>query len=273
MTNAHGESQVLEVEQRGHGLWLWLNRPAVLNSCIPEMLDAFDAAMAKALQDESIFCIVIAARGRAFCAGTDLNWVMSTLGDQAPGTGLRTAKQKLLSRFASTFNAIEAFPKPVIAAVQGIAVAGGLELVLCCDYVIAAQSARFGDGHTNYGLVPGAGGTIRLPRRVGQAKAKRMMFTGDILSAGELAHTDLIEAVVPDESLVSYVEAEVEKIAAKSPLILRVDKQLVNDGIQVSLDVALRMEKKECELVEQSFDEREGVAAFLEKRMPQFRGM
>ncbi len=262
---------VIELERRGSALWLWLNRPHVLNAFIAPMLDAMDDALAVALEDQAIRCIVIAARGRAFCAGTDLNWVQGTLA-KSTRPGLSTTKQGLIRRFAQTFNALEAFPKPVIAAVQGVAVAGGLELVLCCDYVIAARSARFGDGHTNYGLVPGAGGSIRLPRRVGQAKAKRMMFTGDILTPDELLQTDLVEVVVDDDALVETVDAHVAQIAKRSPLIARVDKQLVNDGLQVPLDVALRMERKECELVEQSFDESEGVAAFLAKRAPQFRG-
>lgn len=264
---------VVQSERRDGALWLWLNRPGVLNALSPEVLDALDRGMDAAAGDDDVRCVVIAARGRAFCAGADLQHVKGLLGDGAePGPGLRGSQQELLHRVARTFNAIEQFPKPVLAAVQGIAVAGGLELALCCDIVVAAESASFGDGHGNFGLVPGGGGSIRLPRRVGPSMAKRLLFTGDRLPARDFLGTDLVSEVTADDALVASVDALAARIAARSPLVQRLTKRLVDDGVQVPLDVALRMEIHECELHEQSHDIQEGVAAFVEKRTPRFTG-
>lgn len=262
---------VIQIERRGPALWLWLNRPEVLNALNPEMLDALDAALAEAGTDETVRGVVVAARGRAFCAGSDLRLVQSLNTDEGPA-GLNSRQQAFLHRVGRTFNALESFPKPVVAAVQGLAVAGGLELVLCCDLVVAAESSSFGDGHANYGLVPGAGGAIRLPRRVGTSLAKRMLFTGEIIAARDLVETDLLTAVVADDALESFVDDLMRRIGEKSPLSIRLTKRLVNDAVQAPLDVALRMEIDACELNAQSHDMREGLDAFLHKREPKFLG-
>lgn len=264
---------VVQFERRDHALWIWLNRPAVLNALSHAVLDRLEKALAQAREDDDIRCLVIAARGRAFCAGSDLSLIQALNTTPAEGdAGLRTDQQDFIRRVGSVFNAIEALPMPVIAAVQGLAVAGGLELALCCDLVVAAESATFGDGHANYGLVPGAGGSIRLPRRVGSSLAKRMLFTGDQLTAGELEYTDLITQVVADADLVTAVDALVARMAQKSPLSIRLGKRLIHDGVQVPLDVALRMEVDACELNAQSHDLREGLDAFVNKREPRFLG-
>jgi enoyl-CoA hydratase/carnithine racemase len=126
--------------------------------------------------------VVIAGEGRAFCAGADLTQVLDRTADDAePG-----AENEFLRQVGVVFDRLEAFSKPVIAAVHGLAVAGGLELVLCCDLVVATRSAAFGDAHANYGLLPAGGGSVRLPRRVGPGRAKQLMFTGVTLPAGQL---------------------------------------------------------------------------------------
>jgi len=266
-------TELVVAESRGAGRWLWLNRPDVLNALSPALLDALDHELADAERDDAVRCVVIAARGRAFCAGADLNHVHGLLRrSNGHGPGLRAEQQELLHRVARTFTTIEQFSKPVVAAVQGIAVAGGLELALCCDIVVAAESASFGDGHGNFGLVPGGGGSVRLPRRVGPSMAKRLLFTGDRLPARAFLDTDLVSEVTSDDDLAVRVDTLVERIASRSPLVQRLTKRLVNDGAQVPLDVALRMEIHECELHEQSFDLYEGVSAFAEKRTPRFVG-
>jgi len=274
-TSRGGETAVLETERRGAAQWLWLNRPEVLNALSPALLDELDRGLEAAAGDDGVRCVVIAARGRAFCAGADLQHVSGLLAGRngsEPAPGLRGDQQELLHRVARTFNAIEQFPKPVLGAVQGIAVAGGLELALCCDIVVATESASFGDGHGNFGLVPGGGGSIRLPRRVGHSMAKRLLFTGDRLPARDFLGTDLVSEVTADDALVESVDALAQRIADRSPLVQRLTKRLVNDGVQVPLDVALRMEMHECELHEQSADIQEGVSAFVEKRTPRFVG-
>lgn len=271
MTQREPETEVVRKERRGSALWLTLNRPHVLNAISPQVLEELESGLDQAEADDEVYCVVIAAEGRVFCAGADLKHVDSLVNGE-PADGVSEDQQGFLRIVAPTFNRIEAFPKPVIAAVHALAVAGGLEIVLCCDLVVAAESARFGDAHGNYGLVAGGGGTVRLPRRIGPARAKQLLFTGENYPASHFADTDLVNAVVPDDQLVSEVDRLVASIAEKSPLALRLNKELVNDGMQAPLDVALRMEWQACALHEQSHDLREGVAAFNAKRKPKFIG-
>lgn len=266
------EEPVVLQERRGDALWLHLNRPQVLNALSPEVLQELEKGLDVAEGTAEIRCVVVAAKGRVFCAGADLAHVNSLVRGNGDHPGVSDRQQGFLALVATTFNRIEAFPKPVIAAVHALAVAGGLELIMCCDLVVAGTSARFGDAHANYGLVAGGGGTIRLARRIGPARAKHLLFTGENFPAEYFAGTDLVTSIVPDEELVGEVDRLVDSIAAKSPLSLRLSKELVNDGLQVPLDVALRMERQACALHEQSYDLREGVAAFNAKRKPKFIG-
>ncbi len=147
-----------------------------------------------------------------------------------------------------------------------------LELVLCCDLVIAAESARLGDGHANYGLLPGAGASARLPRRVGLARAKHLFFTGDLLPAAELMAAGLVNSVVPDAELGAAVQRLAEKVAAKSPIGLRRMKELANAATEATQDEALRRELAVNEGYARTFDRNEGLAAFNERRPPVFQG-
>src|SRR5262249_8166886 len=141
-----------------------------------------------------------------------------------------------------TMGRLERLPLPTIAAVNGLALAGGLELVLCCDLAIAAEEAKIGDAHANFGLLPGGGATVRLPRPVGPALAKQLMFTGASLEAEELRQSGLLNDVVPAERLVAAVDELVAAIAAKSPLGLRRMKELVGDALEQPVEVGLRAE-------------------------------
>ena len=204
------------------------------------------------------------APGRAFCAGADLKYVKTQAGES--GTS------GFLDSVLSTMNRIDRFPKPVIAALNGITLAGGLELVLCCDLVLAARSAKIGDAHANYGLIPGGGGSVRLPRVIGPTRAKYLLFTGDFVDAADLVEAGLVNQVVDDDQLESVAQAVADKIATKSPLGLRRMKTLVDDGLQQPLDTALRLELLASEVHSHSADLHEGLAAFNEKRTPRFTG-
>src|SRR5262249_34836455 len=161
----------------------------------PELLDALDAGLDAAEADDGVRVVVLAAAGRAFCAGADLKFVRGLLDD--PDTaGQRQAA--VLERVGATLNRVEAVAKPVVAAVAGLTLAGGLELVLCADVVVATPDAAFGDAHANYGLLPGGGATVRLPGRVGPSLARLMMFTGEPVPAADLAHTDLVTVLAHD---------------------------------------------------------------------------
>jgi enoyl-CoA hydratase/carnithine racemase len=257
----------LLIESRGSAAWLRLNRPAAMNALSPALLDALDLAIEQAAANPSIRALVLSGNGRAFCAGADLSSVLDALAGDDP-----TALLAFIAHASATLARLEALPIPVIAAVNGLALAGGLELVLCCDLVVAAESARFGDAHANYGLLPGAGGSVRLPRKIGATRAKRLLFTGETATADAMREAGLVSEVVPDAELDAAVAKLVDAIAEKSPLSLRGMKQLVRDGLEQSSDTALRLEQLALANHVHSRDLREGLTAFREKRKPRFEG-
>ena len=161
---------------------------------------------------------------------------------------------------------------PVIAAVNGFAVAGGLELILCCDLVIASDKAKIGDGHANFGIIPGGGSAIRLPRKIPVALAKRLLLTGNLLPAEVLKDYGLVNEVVPADQLMTEVDKLLAEITKNSPLGLGWIKKLVNDGLEQPIDTALRSETNAFESYVHSDDIREGLDAFEEKRAPKFTG-
>lgn len=167
-------------------------------------------------------------------------------------------------------NLVEGFDRPVIAAVNGFALGGGCELALAADFRVAAESARFGQPEAGLGVIPGAGGTQRLPRLVGKGQAKQMMMTGELISAGEALRIGLVERVVPDGELQAHVIALARKIATKGPAAIRLIKRATNEGVELPLDEALQLEMKLFGEACSSVDKDEGVNAFLEKRQPAF---
>lgn len=255
----------LLVQQRGAARWLTLNRPAALNTLGPTLLDAILAALADAAEDSSVAAVVITGAGRAFCAGADLEHVQAKIADGG--------QMSFLAGVNAVFNTLEAFPKPTIAAVNGITAAGGLELLLCCDFAVAASSARIGDAHANYGLLPGGGASIRLPRRVNLTVAKYLLYTGKLLPAEDLTGSGLLLDVVADHKLGDTVEALVADLSEKSPLAFARVKQLVQYGLKVTTEVGLEIERVTSELHLHSRDVQEGVDAFTSKRPPRFQGV
>lgn len=262
--NIQSEPSAL-VDVRDGAVWITLNRPAALNSITPDIVTAMDAALDRAEGDD-IKAVVLTGRGRAFCAGADLKFVRGVTGDD------EGAFKAFLESVFRLMDRIEKFPRPVIAAINGTTVAGGLELVLCCDLVIAARSARIGDGHINFGLLPGGGGSVRLPRKIGSTRAKLLLFTGDSASADDLAAAGLVNEVVDDGDLLPAVERLVAKLSNKSPLALSRIKSLVDDGLEQPTATALRLELLATEVHAHSHDLKEGLAAFQEKRKPNFIG-
>lgn len=258
---------LVKFEQRGAVAWITLHRPEAMNSLTPQLGQELGHALTRAEADESMRALVITGANPAFCAGADLKFV---------GAGSESSFNNALGRFLDdlsvVLNRIEASPLPTIAAVNGLALAGGLELVLCCDLVIAAESARIGDAHANYGLLPGGGGSVRLPRKIGPTRAKYLLYTGEFLPAADLVDCGLVNQVVPDDALGSTVQTLAEKIAAKSPLSIARVKQLVADGAQQPVHSALRQEINTLMVHSHSHDMREGLAAFNEKREPVFTG-
>ena len=260
-------ASVLLQEERGEALWLTLNRPDDMNAVTPDLVREVTTAMEAATGRGKHRAVVITGAGRAFCAGADLKFFREVI--DRPETG---EARQFVEGFIEMTLAIERFPGPVIAAVNGLALAGGLEIVLSCDLVIAARSAKLGDAHANFGLVPGGGSSIRLPRKIGATAALYLLYTGAFVPAEELVACGLVNRVVPDDQLESEVGALVETLAAKSPLSLARMKTLVHDGLAQPLETALRLETSIFDIHSRSKDIQEGLTAFGEKRKPVYRG-
>jgi len=258
--------EAIRFEIRADAAWITLNLPGDMNSLTVKMLGEIDSALDDAAGNETVTAVVFAGEGKAFCTGANLKEILSSLRDTTPGT------KDFLERIGEVFNRIRAFPKPVIAAVNGYALAGGLELVMSCDLVIAAESAKMGDAHANFGILPGAGGAAVLPRKVGITRAKYLMFTGDSVPAAEMEKYGLVNKVVPDDQLVACVDKLVAKLTSKSPLVLRKMKELANGALDQSEQSALHQELLYLRHHNRSYDLAEGLAAFNEKRAPQFKG-
>ncbi len=254
-------------ERRGPVAWLTLNRPDALNALTIPLAHALDAALSQAEGDAEVRAIALTGAGRAFCAGADLKAIRGLLAEDVERFG-REFVQPLLA----VLYRMETSRLPVIAAVNGIAAAGGLETILACDLVIAAASARIGDAHANYGLIPGGAGSIRLPRKIGPTRAKALLFTGRFVTAEELREMGLVNEVVADDDLIGHVQALGEEIAGKSPLSIAAMKRLVRDGMEQSLDTAINLEYTMLMSHFRSEDVVEGLDAFQAKRQPNFTG-
>ena len=254
-------SDSVSTRVEGPGLWLTITREVALNALTLEVIDRFHAGLDLAAATPDIRAVVITGSGRAFCSGVDL-----TVIEQLPdGNEVRRVLGVLLDR-------IDGFGKPVIAAVNGLTTGGGLELMLACDLAFAATSARIGDGHANYGLLPGGGATVRLPRLVGRARALEMFYSGRLYPAADCAGWGLVNRAVPDERLAGEVGDFVDSLATKSPLGLARMKQLVNDTGEQPKTTGLAAELLVSALHEHSEDMAEGIAAFNQKRRPDFTG-
>ena len=247
--------------------WIKLNRPETLNSINGEMIEELNQALDEIQSDRSVRLVVLTGVGKAFCSGADLKAAR-----ERAQRGELDATAIFLESLRKLMERLSQLPVPILAAVNGTTAGGGLELLLCCDLAIAARSARIGDAHANFGLLPGGGGSARLPRRIGVQRAKYMMYTGELLDAGTARDWGLVIETVDDELLQQRVEQIASRIGSKSPLGLRRMKQLVDDGMEQSLASALHGELTMCALHAHSYDRSEGLSAFNEKRKPTFEG-
>ncbi len=251
---AHRQEQTLR---------LMLNRAHAMNALSFELVDALLEQLHAAASDDSIRVLVITGSGKAFCAGADLK----NLNEQRqPG------EPDILDRVVELLDTLRTFPKPVIAAVNGLALAGGMELMMCCDLIYAGESARIGDAHCNYGIVPGGGGAAIMPRLLPLPIAKYLLFTGEFLPASALLQYGLLNDVVPDTQLLDTVASVAAVISRKSPIGLQRAKRVANEALDKTAADALRDERLASRDQFRSWDFREGITAFIEKRTPEFRG-
>ena len=257
------------VEKR-HGIAkVTLNRPQVLNALNQDTVSEMEAAINDIEQDKDVKVLVITGAGRAFCAGADLKFVEQFQTGARPDILGQDRFSQSLNRL---FNTIENLSKPSIAAINGICLAGGLELAMACDLALAVEDARLGDQHATFGLTPGSGGSVRLPRFIGIRKAKELLLTGSNISGSEAESLRLVNRAVPPNKLEEAVAEIAENLTERSPLASKEIKSLVNQGMQVDIYTALQLERGAYLRHLTSEDTQEGQRAFKEKRKPIFKG-
>ncbi len=241
-----------------------INRPKSLNALNPATLEELGEAVRRVRQDDALRILVLTGAGdKAFVAGADISEFPKMNPLQA-----RLFAQK----GQDVFFGLEDLPKPVIACVNGFALGGGLELAMSCDFIYASEKAKFGQPEINLGILPGFGGTQRLARLVGRAKAKELCMTGEMIDAATALQLGLVAKVFPAETLLEETLKVAKAMAAKSALALRAIKAVVDRGVDADLKTGCTLEVEAFGLCFASEDAREGALAFLEKRKPQFKG-
>mgnify|MGYP001026925857 FL=1 len=241
-----------------------LNRPEALNAFSKEVIDEVLQALEDVRNDENVRVVILTGAGeRAFSAGADIKAMK----------GMNVLKARELSLMGERLcYALENLEKPAIAAINGFALGGGLEVAMACDIRIAIENARMGQTEINIGLIPGWGGTQRLTRLIGKTKAKELVFTGKMIDAKTAEQLGLLNMVVPAEKFRETVRHFAAELASKAPVAVKVAKALINKGVDASLDAALALEREGIGVVGSTEDLQEGVSAFMEKRKPMFKG-
>ena len=257
------EEQLILVERQPEDrtALLRLNRPKQLNALNGAVMDALCSELEALDRDDTVRSIVVTGNERAFAAGADI-------GEMANATPV----EMLLTNRIGQWDRIRRITKPVIAAVNGWALGGGCELAMTLDLIVAGEGAKFGQPEITIGVIPGAGGTQRLTRAIGKSKAMAMILTGESITAREAESAGLVAMITQDELCVEDALALAAKIAEKSPIALRLAKEAVNAAHEMSLTDALAHERRLFYLLFASDDQKEGMAAFLEKRTPDFTG-
>jgi enoyl-CoA hydratase len=238
-----------------------LNRPEALNALNDEVMGLLVDALVELDDDEAIRCIVLGGSEKAFAAGADI-------GQMAEASAMDMYEARRIDRW----DAIRRIRTPLVAAVSGFCLGGGNELAMACDLIVASETARFGQPETGLGIIPGAGGTQRLTRAIGKAKAMDVILSGRFLTADEAERAGLVARVVAKEAWLEEAKAVARAIAAKGPIAQRLAKESVSRAFESTLETGLDYERKALYLAFASDDAREGLTAFTEKRKPEFRG-
>jgi enoyl-CoA hydratase len=248
------------VETRGAVGLITLNRPNALNALNAALISELSQAINGFEADDKIGCIVLTGSEKAFAAGADIKEMQS-----------KTYMSAYKEDFIGSWECVARARKPVIAAVAGYALGGGCEMAMSCDFIIAADTARFGQPEINLGVMPGAGGTQRLARFVGKAKAMDMCLTGRMMDADEANKCGLVSRVVPADKLLEEALKVADVIAGKSTVIAMMTKESVNRAFETTLAEGIRFERRVFHAMFSTEDQKEGMTAFVEKRKPNFK--
>ena len=251
---------ILTSVQDGYAL-LQFNRPEVLNALNIRMMEELVEGLEAYDRDPGVGAMILTGNEKAFAAGADIREMAGA-----------TAVEMLLRDQFARWDRIRKIKKPIIAAVSGFALGGGCELAMTCDMIIASETARFGQPEINIGVIPGAGGTQRLTRAVGKAKAMEMILTGRTITAEEALRWGLVNSVVPVETYLTEARTLAREIAAKPPVAVRLGKESVLKAFDTTIEGGLEFERKSFYLLFASEDQKEGMKAFVEKRRPQWIG-
>ncbi|MBO8169541.1 MAG: enoyl-CoA hydratase/isomerase family protein [Thermoanaerobacteraceae bacterium] len=258
------ELATIKVEQRDHGALVTFNRPHALNALNTQMARDLIQVLNELETNIDIWSVILTGAGeKAFCVGADLK-------ERKNMDQLQMRQQREL--FVKAFTATKQFPKPIIAAVNGYALGGGFEFALCCDMIIAAENAVLGLPEVGLGIIPGGGGTQNLPRWIGSARAKELIFTGRKISAAEAERLGAVSRVVPQEQLLDAAWALVEEINKNAPVAVQQAKKAIDVGLEIGLPAGLILEAETYKVCLTTEDRQEGLRAFNEKRKPVYKG-
>jgi enoyl-CoA hydratase len=262
------ETEPIQYEVDGHVATIWLNRPHIRNAVNWELLNQMAERVEQAATDPEVRVVLFRGRGGTFCAGADLNMLSST------HLGTSKTSLELANLSAKTYDRIHTMDKPTVSVIEGYAVAGGFELAISTDFAIIADEAQIGDFHIRRALFGGCGPIYRLPRIMGIRKSKELMLTGKLLSGKAAASPEwnLCNASAPAADLDQRVADFIADLVDKSPFCMKVTKNTLNRGLDADTESLIVMEQMACNVVHNSNDAKEGVAAFLEKREPVWTG-
>jgi enoyl-CoA hydratase len=253
--------ETIIVDIDNHVATMTLNRPDAMNALNDQLLTELSDALSAAQANDKVRCIIVTGSEKAFAAGADISMMRDKTFVDAFVGDLFTAETEQIMRVR----------KPIIAAVSGYALGGGCELAMMCDFIICSDTAKFGQPEINLGVVAGIGGTQRLTRAVGKAKAMDMNLTGRFMDAEEAERSGLVSRVVPSKKLLEETQGAAQKIAEKSMVSVMVVKEAVNRAFETTLREGLLFERRVFHSLFATEDQSEGMSAFLEKREPQFR--
>ena len=251
-------------EKKGAIAYITLNRPKVLNALNTPTWKDLRTAFEKARADAEVQGVILTGAGdKAFIAGADISELAQTTAVEA---------EKSSSNGQAVLNLVENLGKPVVAAINGFALGGGCETAMACTIRIAVETAKFGQPEVKLGLLPGGGGTQRLPRLVGKGRAMQLILTGEMITAQEAYRIGLINEIVPSNDLISRAEVILKQIASNAPVAVKYALEATNKGMETSQSEGQLLEASYFGLCAATEDKKEGTAAFLEKRQPQFHG-